>query len=260
MRSCAAVLLGVALAWAEDDHQALADQKGKPDPTRPGGIEIPDPGTKVEDPAVARQEVARFQKEWDEAEDRRLELLARLGEWDHALVLAEAQKYVRDKDHRIAVAAIVAVARQASSRDKAGGVLLKAFNGDKRTNVVCASLVAMGKLGYDTAAVRKKAHALLAKDTKETFKAAARYLGYVKDKSAFRALAEQLDEPTGPANPSSPTNPPASYWKEKWEDWARSIYYVRWAVNQLVPGETFETAKEAQDWAEAHGKEHGIEW
>jgi HEAT repeat protein len=208
---------------------------------------------------VARNEVERFRKEWAEAKDKRVELLGRLGDWDHPLVLAEAQKYTRDKDHTVAVAAIVAVARQAASKDKAGAALFKTFNGDKRTNVVCASLVGMGKLGYDSPAVRKKAHALLARDTKETFRAAARYLGYVKDKTAFRALAEQLDEPV-PANPSSPSNPPASYWKEKWEDWARNYHYVRWAISELVPGETFETTKEAQQWAEAHGKEHAIEW
>lgn len=259
MRSCVAVILGAALAWAEDDLQALADLRDKPDPTRPGGIEIPDSGTAVEDPAVARQEVERFRKEWDD-KARRVELLGRLGEWDHPLVLAEAQKHVRNKDVRVAVAAIVAVARQKASQEKAGAILFKTLNGDKRTNVTCACLVGMGRLGYDTPAVRKKAHAFLEKDTKDAFRAAARYLGSVKDKEAFRALAENLDEPQSMANPNDPTNPPASYWKEKWEDWARNVYYVRWAINQLVPGETFETSKEAKQWAEEHGRDHGIEW
>ena len=261
MRLFVLLLLVAGLAPAEDEEDLAAIQ-GKPDPTRPGGLEIPDPGTKVEDASVARQEVSRFQKERKASgKDRTkfIELLGRLGEWDHPIVLNEAKKYVRHSDHKVAVAAIVAVARQATSQDKAGAALYKCMS-DKRTSIVCAALVGMGKLGYDKASVKKKAYALHRKDTGEMHKAAARYFGYVKDKDAFRMLAENLDEPTGAANPDDPSNPPASYWKEKWMDWARNIYYTRWAINQLVPGETFETTKEAKDWAETEGREHGIEW
>lgn len=262
MRVWTVLLIAGLAAFAEDEESDLAKMQQKADPSLPGGIEIPDAGTKVEDSAVARQEVSRFKKEMKEAKNdatKMIELLTRLGDWDHPLVLAEAGRYVRHKHHNVAAAAIVACARQASSADKAGSMLYKCLS-DKRTTVICAALVGMGKLGYDKSSVRRKAESYFTQDTDERHKAAARYFGYIQDKSAFRMLAEHLDEPTGPANPNDPTNPPASYWKKKWEDWARNVYYTRWAIAQLVPGETFETTAEAKMWAEQHGAEHGIEW
>lgn len=261
MRVAFAFLLAASVLFAEDEKD-LAAMRGKPDPTKPGGIEIPDPGTKIEDASVARREVVRFQKAMKAAKNNRgkqVELLQRLGDWDHPLILAEARKYVRHKDHTIAVTAVVACARQASSADKAGAALAQCLN-DKRTSVVCAALVGLGKLGYDKKSVRKKAYAFHSQSTDERHKAATRYLGYIRDKSAFRMLAEELDEPTGPANPNAPNNPPASYWKEKWIEWSRNVYYTRWALSRIVPGETFETAQEAKMWAEQEGRKHGIEW
>lgn len=256
------ILLLACLAVHADEESDLAKMRERADASRPGGIEIPDPGTKIEDSSVARQEVSRFRKEMRAAKDdpeKQIELLTRLGDWDHRLILDEARKHVRDRHHHVAAAAIVAVARQASSADKAGSTLYKCLR-DDRTTVICAALVGMGKLGYDKASVRRKAYSYFQQDTDERHKAATRYLGYIKDKSAFRMLAEHLDEPTGPSNPNDPSNPPASYWKKKWMDWATNVYYTRWAISQLVPGETFETKSEAQLWAEKHGADHGIEW
>jgi hypothetical protein len=90
--------------------------------------------------------------------------------------------------------------------------------------------------------------------------AAARYFGYVKAKQAFRMLAEALDEPRPTLPPDDPANPPASYWKARWEEWSHNVPYYRWAISQIVEGETFETTAEAKKWAETHGEEHGIEW
>ena len=105
----------------------------------------------------------------------------------------------------------------------------------------------------------KEAQSLFVRDTKETHKAATRYFGYIKYKPAFRMLAEKLDEPH-PKNPNDPNNPPESYWKERWQEWDSNVPHTRWALSQLVEGETFELAAEAKEWAEKHGKEHGIEW
>ena len=110
--------------------------------------------------------------------------------------------------------------------------------GEKRTSVIWAALVGMGKLGYDKASVRKKAKSFQTSGDGETHKAATRYFGYIKDKSAFRMLAEHLDEQRALA-PDSPSNPPASYWKERWINWSKNVYYTRWALAQIVPGETF---------------------
>jgi len=188
---------------------------------------------------------------------KRAELLLKLGDKDHKRIFKEACKYVRDRDFRVATAAVVAIARQKSSADDAGKFLARILDREKRTNVLCAAMVGMGVLGYTRAYDEVKK--FYRKDTGELRKAAARYFGYTKAKEAFRMLAEDLAEPVA-TNPNDPNNPPASWWEERWKAWKANEKAIHWALSQLVEGETFETTAEAKKWAEAHGKEHGIEW
>jgi hypothetical protein len=117
----------------------------------------------------------------------------------------------------------------------------------------------MGRLGFDSKTAVNEVMKLFQRDTRETHKAATRYLGYIKYKPAFRQLAEKLDEPIA-TNPADPACPPASWWKERWEEWSGNVPYTRWALAQIVEGETFELTREAKEWAEKNGKQHGIEW
>ncbi len=258
MRSVVALLLLPGLLLAED---------GKPPQEKPekrktaAELEIPDSGTAIEDPAVARQEIARFDKEMRAAQgpEKQAELLVALGAWDHPDVMKAAAKYVKDKERAVAVAAVTAIARQGKSKEAAGKLLLGTLKAEKRTDIVCAVIVGMGKLGFDNKAAVNEAMKLFQRDTKETHKAATRYFGYIKYKPVFRQLAERLDEPIA-KNPNDPSNPPASWWEERWNEWNSNVAYTRWALSQLVPGETFEQTVEAKEWAEQHGKEHGIEW
>ena len=262
MRSLAFLLLLPAILLADDDKPGA---EKPPDPKAKkktaAELDIPDPGSGIEDPSVARQEVARFEKEMREAPSaaKEVEILARLGNWDHPDVVKAATKYVKDKERDVAVAAIVVVARQSKSKDAAGRILMGVLKTEKRTDIVCAAIVGMGKLGYDNKATVKEVQSFFQRDTKETHKAATRYFGFIKFKPAFRMLAERLDEPR-PKNPNDPTNPPESYWKERWQEWDSNVPYTRWALSQLVEGETFELTAEAKEWAEKHGREHGIEW
>jgi hypothetical protein len=257
MRRIAALLVLPAVLLAEDEKPAAEAPKKK----TAAEIEIPDPGTPVEDAAVARQEVARFEKEMKEAKDpaKEVELLGRLGGWDHPDVLKAAAKHVKDKEVTVAVAAVVAVARQGKSKEAAGKTLLGVVKTEKRTDIVCAAFVGMGKLGYDNKAAIAEAQKHFQRDARETHKAATRYFGYIKWKPAFRQLAEKLDEPHA-ANPNDPNNPPESWWKERWMEWNSNVPYTRWALSQLVEGETFETTAEAKQWAESEGRKHDIEW
>jgi hypothetical protein len=260
MRFAAALLL-LPMPLLADDAKPVAEAPKKKTAAE---IEIGDPGTAVEDAAVARQEVARFEKEMRDAKDatKEVELLERLGGWDHPDVLKAAAKHLKDKEVTVAVAAVVAVARQGKSKEAAGKTLLGVVKTEKRTDVVCAAIVGMGKLGYDNKNVVKEAMALFQRDTRETHKAATRYFGYIKYKPAFRLLAEKLEEPKPlPENERNPgANPPASYWKERWEEWSSNVPHTRWALAQMVEGETFETTAEAKQWAESEGKKHDIEW
>lgn len=262
-----ALLLVAALAAAQEGPKNGGDAKADAKPKSildglAGDIEIPDPGVEIKDSSVVTGEIARFQTDYKKAKkakDDKLqaELLLKLGDKDHAKIFKEACKYVRDKNHRIATAAVVAIARQKSSADEAGKYLNRLLGREKRTNILCAAMVGMGVLGYTRAYDDVKKY--FKKDMRELRKAAARYFGYTKAKAAFRLLAEELDEPVA-TNPNDPDNPPASWWEERWKAWKANEKAVHWALSQLVEGETFETTLEAKKWAEAHGKEHGIEW
>jgi len=266
-KTAMALLLLALLAAAQEGPKKEGEAKEPPKPKSildgpAGSIEIPSPGIEIQDASVVTGELARFQGDYKQAKKEKntekcAELLLKLGDKDHAKIFKEACKYVRDRDHRIATAAVVAIARQKSSADAAGKFLQRILGREKRTNVLCAALVGMGVLEYTKA--YDDAKKFFVKDTRELRKAAARYFGYTKAKDAFRLLAEQLDEPIA-TNPNDPNNPPASWWEERWKEWKANEKAVHWALAQLVEGETFETTLEAKKWAEAHGKEHGIEW
>ena len=140
-RGLLAFLLVAAVAGAGDK-----DEKKR----TPGEIEIGDPGATIEDTAVAKREIARFSEKMKAATDdaERVALLTRLGGWDHALVFRAASKYVRHKREPVAIAAIIACARQSES-SSAGAFLFKAIAREKREPVICALWVAAGRRGYD---------------------------------------------------------------------------------------------------------------
>jgi len=246
------ILLCCLLAWGAGAEEAVKKAEG------PGDVHIGDPGTKIEDPAVARKTVEQVLKEVkaQKEEDLQGKALEKLGDWDHPEVLKAAQRFLGDRNRFLAIGGAIVCARQ-SDRAKAGTALYAALKSEKRTDVASVLLVALGKSGFPKAV--KEAESWFRKDTKEPRKAAARYFGYIKWKPAFRLLAEELDEPR-PGNVNDPNNPPESYWKERWMDWNAALPHVRWALSQLVDGETFDQKKEAENWARTEGRKHGIEW
>lgn len=254
MRLLSALLLLVMPLLAEEEAKPAEE----PPPKGAGDIEIGDPGTKIEDAKVARDTVARFEAEFKAAKgpEERVAAVKKLGDWDHAEVLKCATRLLDDRNLDVAKEAAVVCARQRDTA-KAGAALHAALKKDNRNEMAAVLLVALGKVNWTKA--YKEAEKWFQKDTGEVRKGAARYFGYIRAKTAFRMLAEALDEPR-PADVNSPTNPPASYWKARWEEWNRYVPHVRWAISQLVEGETFETRKEAEDWARAEGRKHGIEW
>ena len=80
-------------------------------------------------------------------EARRLELITKLGEKDHPVIYKEATKWVKDKNYKLAAAAVVTIARQKTSAKKAGPFLHKLLGREKRTDVVCAAIVGLGGWG-----------------------------------------------------------------------------------------------------------------
>ncbi|MHC4136487.1 MAG: hypothetical protein ACYTDU_00580 [Planctomycetota bacterium] len=237
-----------------------AGDKDKKKPTS-GEIEIEDPGATIEDAAVAKREVARFEEKMKAAagDAERVALLTRLGGWNHALVFRAASKHINHKSEPVAIAAIVACARQ-SGTPRAGAFLFRSIGREKREPVICALWVATGRHGYDKAPAYNAAIKVLQKTKGEVLKAATRYFGFIKAKRAFRVLAEMLEEPTMSRPSGDKRKLPDSYWQEIRDSWEANRPHVRWALSQIVPGETFETKDEARGWAETDGKKHGIRW
>lgn len=263
MRLLPLLLCMTALPLLAQDDKKEEDAKPKgPLDGKAGDVEIGDPGVVISDSAVANAEVARFQADMKKAkrakdEKQMAELLLLLGAKDHPKIYLAATKHVKHKNHRVATAAVICIARQQSSAKKARRYLQGILKREKRTSVVAAAIVGMGVLNHTGA--YKDVKKVFVKDRRELRKAAARYFGYTKAKDAFRLLAEQLDQPE-PANPNDPDNPPASYWEERYYEWKENEKAVHWALSQLVEGESFETEREAKQWAEQNGRKHGIEW
>ena len=261
MKMLVALLALASLALA-DDVTEEQKKKAEAEARKPGAVEMPDPGTPVEDSAVARQRLARFHKAWKEAKkepEACIEALKKVGEWDHPAIFKAVVKHISHKDHTVAVAAIQASARQSKSFKKVASKFMRALKKEKRTNLVCGLLVGLGKIGYAKRDAIDVARKNFKRDTGERHKAATRYFGYIKYKPAFRWLAEKLDAPQ-PGSVNSRTNPPASYWKARWHEWESNVAFTRWAISQLIEGETFDTKDEAKQWAESEGAKHGVKW
>ncbi len=88
--------------------------------------------------------------------------------------------------------------------------------------------------------------------------AIADYARLAADKRLFRPLAEELDEP-GTDSPNAPGNPPADWWKRRWELWKGSKPAVVEALKALT-GKEFDKTAEAKAWCEQKGKEKGVAW
>lgn len=87
----------------------------------------------------------------------------------------------------------------------------------------------------------------------DMLRACIHYIGKRKVKGGVKLLIEMIERPE-PANPNSPTNPPASYWQARHELWAPSEAWVRWALKEIT-GEEFRTGVEWKLWYDENEKE-----
>lgn len=87
-------------------------------------------------------------------------------------------------------------------------------------------------------------------------KALLRLVSTHRETEAWPILLRNLDEPA-PADPDSPTNPPASYWEARWKSWQIWRGDVKEAMFAIT-GQRFSTASEAREWAKKNGKKVGL--
>ena len=97
--------------------------------------ELDDPGIKIEDPAVARDKLAQFEKAYRAEKDqfKKADLVKDLGEWIHPLIMKRAQKLARDKNRFIAIEGVFVCARQGTD-SKVGKALHKLIKSEKHAS------------------------------------------------------------------------------------------------------------------------------
>jgi len=89
-------------------------------------------------------------------------------------------------------------------------------------------------------------------------KACVRYFGDLLMKDKVKLLVVWVEEPR-PANVNSPTNPPASYWKARWDTWNEMKETV-WYSLETITGKDFKTQREWEKWLRtSEAKRMGID-
>lgn len=76
-----------------------------------------------------------------------------------------------------------------------------------------------------------------------------------KEKKAFSFFVDHCDEPQGDIK--NPANPPASYWKARFEEWNEYKQYVRRGL-KAITGQSLATAKAYIEWSQGAGKKSGF--
>lgn len=257
MRAFAALLLGSLLtAWAASGTLRAEGPSEAAPPLREATAE-------EAKPLVADLEAAAKRKKASEA----LALLAKLEGLKHADFEKPLQRLLKHAEAEVALKA--AELLEDRSTPEGGKGLWAASWGqpvnEKRPAVRARALRAIGRLGValdkrqadevermwrGLQGTPNRTQAPLLVDI-------AVYVERVKDKRFARQLAEAIDEPvSGDAN--SPTNPPASYWEEKWHLWDASKAAVHAALKALT-GQDFDSTEKARAWIESHAKD-GFDW
>lgn len=187
----------------------------------------------------------------------------------HKAFVAPLKKLLADRRDAVAAAAAAALGSQG---DKGVAKLLTAVVTQEvrergwlqRSGVKAAAIESLGRLGVDGAGgpILKLAETMAREpDLRATYappllRAAVRYFGLVKMKTAVSFLIEHVDEPA-PADVTSGTNPPAEYWKARHEAWMFIRGEVRWALKEIT-GREMETGRRWRSWLDEEGKKQGM--
>ncbi len=190
----------------------------------------------------------------------------------HATLVARLKPLADDRRPGVAALAVEALGSQGDAsvagmlarvmsepptkEEKKRGFLLRGM-------VRAAAVEALGRLGVKgcAKAVRDLGEEMILKDALRSYatailRAAVRYCGLLKDKESVSFLIDLVDEPI-PANPTSPTNPPAEYWKARNDTWRAIRMEVQWALKEIT-GQSFENKRRWDDWMEGDGKRAGM--
>jgi hypothetical protein len=245
-----ALLLAPLLAWQDPTPPVPAGQPpaaGAPAAAAPAVPVVPidDKAAK----AAADALVKAFKGSPSMAEkNRALEELA--GSSNRLLVRPLAQVVETDKSLVIRKRAAELIANQPGK--ETAGVLRKLMKNPKvaQHQPVLAELVrSLAKAGYEPAHWAELADLFESTFEPEAVPVQEAILTLAeqhKEKQAIPLLLRHIDEPA-PENPHAADNPPAEYWKARWESWKGWRTKVKDALFAIT-GQRFSTKAEAEAW------------
>lgn len=213
-------------------------------------------------PILADLEAASRKKKPEEA----VALLKRLDELKHREFEKPLQKLLRHAEAAVALKA--AEYLEERTYPESGKAVWTASWGqavnDKRQAVKAKALRALGVIGFaldkkqldDVQRVWRALQGNPNRSQAPVLVDVAFYAEKAKDKRFVRDLATAIDEPV--STDAGPTNPPASWWEEKWNLWNESKAGVHAAL-KAITGQDFDTTAKAKEWVEAHAKD-GYDW
>lgn len=223
-------------------------------------------------------------KDDDEARALRDALDDALGTRDEEKVLAALRPFVTKRhksfvaplkklvvDRRDAVAEVAAAALGSQGDKGVAPLLLKVVTHEVRERTFlkgalakAAAIESLGRLGVSGGfePIMKMAESMLRDPELRTSyapaiaRASIRYFGLTKEKRAVSFLIDHVDEPQ-PADVNAGSNPPAEYWKARYEAWVAFRPEVVWALKEIT-GMEFETGRRWKAWFDEEGRKLGL--
>jgi HEAT repeat protein len=200
------------------------------------------------DKKIAKEHVNVFTKalKAKDKKDRIAAIDALLKTGRNEVYVAPLTRCLKDRNTEVRVHAAQSLAKLGYR--SAAPSLVSAFGSSsnrKRPTVRVAALDALGRVETKRSYFKKYRKVFEADDPHD-IKAATLLFGHARDRKALPLLGKWLESPR-PANPNSPSNPPASYWEKKFEIWQEVKREVEWAVWSIT-GELLETPDEVKQW------------
>ncbi len=227
----------------------------RPDP-KPAAEAPAAPAVEVWDDKTARANVRAFAKVMKARPgmgERQRALAQLLGGSNPRLIKPLAEVVAKDASVVIRKQAVTLLANQPA--DKANGVIRRLLaDGDVTENPqVHAELIrALSRCGYEPKHWDEldldRAFGAYGPERVPVHEAILDLVVAHEEKRALPLLLNNLDEPI-PENVDDATNPPADYWKARWQSWAVWRGRVKDALF-AVTGQRFSTADEAKAWLE----------
>ncbi len=182
---------------------------------------------------------------------RRLAAVDRLAAYEHPLVARSLGKALGDPNETVRAFAATSLGRQQAAA--AVGYLKRAAR--VRRNQTCQVTMAAllgGMRAHRCCPPLKELRKLFRTGTKELQREVVLSLRYARGRDTVKFLAPMVDLPQ-PANVDDPSNPPASYWKDRVERW--NYWYGALAETLVhLTGVEFDESAAVRAWLRGGGK------